>query len=82
MLRHSEIKLPLNHSDDELPAAIVRKLKITRDQLTNYRIFKRSYDARNKNKILLIYQLDIELTEQAEKYILETIHTQAHIRAP
>lgn len=70
MLRLNEIKLPLDHSQDQLRSAIIEKLKIGEQDLLNYVIFKRSYDARKKNNILLIYQLDVELTASAEGEIL------------
>ena len=70
MLRLNEIKLPLDHSLDQLRAAILTKLKIGEEDLVNYVIFKRSYDARKRNNIFLIYQVDVELTASAEAEIL------------
>ena len=67
MLRLSEIKLPLNHQEAELPAAIVDRLGIPAGDLLGFSIFKCSYDARRKSKILLIYQLDVTLSEETEK---------------
>lgn len=72
MLRLTEIKLPLDHSDDDLRQAILSKLDLRSDELLDYSIFKRSYDARKKSAILLIYHLDITLSEQAEHRVLET----------
>lgn len=80
MLRINELKLPLDHSDDDLPDAIVNKLDIIRDELLDFTIFKRSYDARKKSNILLIYQLDVTLTEDAEKTVLEKFTKQSFIR--
>ena len=70
MLRLNEIKLPLDHSQDQLRAAILTKLKIGEEDLVNFVVFKRSYDARKRNNIFLIYQLDVELTASAEAEIL------------
>jgi len=72
MLRLSEIKLPLNHTENDLSEAILRTLKISTEELLGFSIYKRSYDARKKGNILLIYQFDIELSDSAEKRILET----------
>ena len=55
MLRLTEVKLPLHHTEDELPAAIIKTLGIKSDELLSFSIFKRSYDARKKSNILLIY---------------------------
>ena len=72
MLRLSEIKLPLNHTENDLPEAILRTLKISAEELLGFNIYKRSYDARKKGNIMLIYQLDIELSDSVEKRILES----------
>ena len=80
MLRLTEIKLPLNHTDDDLPAIIVRKLSITPKDLINHAIFKRSFDARKKSNIQLIYHLDVELTDAAEKTVLEKFASQSFVK--
>ncbi len=70
MLRLSDIKLPLDHSDDAFTAAIVARLGISVDDVLDYRVFKRSYDARNKARILFVYQLDVELPAALEQRFL------------
>jgi uncharacterized FAD-dependent dehydrogenase len=60
MLRISEIKLPLDHDDSALAQAILKKLGISEAELTDYTIFKRSYDARKRGNILLVYIVDVE----------------------
>ena len=59
MLRLTEIKLALDHSDDQLHDTIINKLAINADELLGFSVFKRSYDARKKSNIQLIYQLDV-----------------------
>ena len=66
MLRLSDIALPLDHPEEALAAAIVAHLGIASGELLGYSVFKRSYDARNKARILLIYQLDVELPAALE----------------
>ncbi len=67
MLRITELKLPLDHSDDELRAAIVQRLGITDEQLLGFTLFKRSYDARKKNsELLFIYTIDLEASNEDE----------------
>jgi hypothetical protein len=65
MLRLNEVKLPLNHTEEELPAAILARLDIPADALLGFTVFKRSYDARKKTAIVLIYSLDIEVKDEA-----------------
>ena len=62
MLRITEIKLPLDHPEDALKTAILKKLQIKSEELISYSIFKRSYDARKKTDIYLVYIVDIETT--------------------
>lgn len=66
MMRLTEIKLPLDHGEDALKAAVLAKLSIRTDQLKSLSIFKRSFDARRKDAITLIYSLDVETTRDAE----------------
>lgn len=80
MLRLNEIKLPLDHTEDELTDAIIHKLKISADDLLSFDVFKRSYDARKKANILLIYQLDVVLTATTEKTVLEQFTKQSSVR--
>ncbi|MFT6116683.1 MAG: putative FAD-dependent dehydrogenase [Candidatus Pseudothioglobus sp.] len=70
MLRLNEIKLPLNHAEADLPLAILARLEIPAIDLLDFTIFKRSYDARKKSQILLIYQLDVSLPAGVEKALL------------
>ena len=73
MLRLNELKLPLNHSDVDLTSAIIQRLQINAEDLLNVSIFKRSYDARKKTNIFLIYQVDVELTKNIEVNILQQV---------
>lgn len=80
MLRINEIKLPLHHTDDDLSSAIVNKLAISKDELKDFSVFKRSYDARKKHNILLIYQVDVTLNKSAEDRLLASSQSQNTIR--
>lgn len=71
MLRLNELKLPLRHSDADLTLAITKRLEINVHDLLNVSIFKRSYDARKKTSIFLIYQIDVELTKTLEADVLQ-----------
>src|SRR5690606_6529660 len=65
MLRISELKLPLNHSEPALREAILARLGIQAADLVNFTVFKRSYDARKKAAIVLIYQIDVDVRDEA-----------------
>lgn len=66
MLRLSEIKLPLDHPAEAIAAAILKKLQIAPAELISYAIFKRSFDARNKQEIRLVYIVDVETTQEPQ----------------
>ncbi len=65
MLRLTEVKLPLAHSEDELKAAILKRLNIRADELLSHTIFRRGVDARKTAAILFIYTLDVVLRDEA-----------------
>ena len=60
MLRLTESKLPIEHDEPALIAAILRRLKIAREQLVSFAIFKRGVDARRPGPISFIYTIDVE----------------------
>ena len=78
MLRLTEVKLPLDHPESEIKTAILKKLQIPSEALINYSIFKRSYDARKKEEIVLVYILDVETTH--EKSLLQRLKKDPHVR--
>ncbi|WP_332851489.1 NAD(P)/FAD-dependent oxidoreductase [Duganella sp. S19_KUP01_CR8] len=77
MLRLNEVKLPLNHAEADLPAAILARLDIAADALLGYTVFKRSYDARKKTAIVLIYSLDVDVKDEAA--LLKRLHHDVHL---
>ncbi len=79
MLRLTEVKLPLDHPEDEIKSAILKKLQITDEELISYSIFKRSYDARKKGDITLVYILDVETTQ--ETHLLKRLKKDPHVMA-
>jgi uncharacterized FAD-dependent dehydrogenase len=69
MLRVAEIKLPLDHPEEALKDALIKRLKLTPDELLSYTIFKRSYDARKKGAIALVYIVDVETAPGDQKIL-------------
>jgi hypothetical protein len=65
MLRLTEIKLPLPHSEDDLKTAILKRLGIAADELIGYTLFRRGFDARKPSAILFVYTLDVEVKNEA-----------------
>ena len=66
MLRITEFKLPIDHSDEQLRPALLAHLGLTSDELLDFTLFKRSYDARKKNaELCFIYTIDFQVTDEA-----------------
>jgi len=66
MLRITDLKLPLDHPDEALPKAIRARLKLDAKEPLSFTVAKRSYDARKRGAILLIYALDVDTPREAE----------------
>ena len=66
MLRLTEIKLPLDHPEEALRAAICQRLGIAEDELFSHSVFRRSFDARKKTAITLIYAVDVQIRHETE----------------
>ncbi len=80
MIRITELKLPLDHDEHALPALIVKTLGIASAELAKHTIYKRSYDARKKN-LLLVYICDVQLTDASqEAALLKQFANNPHIR--
>ena len=48
MLRINQLKLPVTHTQEQLEKKLIKTLKINRNDMKQYRIRKRSLDARKK----------------------------------
>lgn len=78
MIRVTEIKLPIDHSGDDLHKALLAKLGISAAELADYTIFKRAYDARKRHTIFLVYSLDVTTANDAA--ILKRLHADPHVK--
>ncbi|MBH9578947.1 NAD(P)/FAD-dependent oxidoreductase [Inhella proteolytica] len=64
MLRITDLRLPLNHTEEQLQAAVLQRLGLKPGQaaeLLGFTVYKRAHDARKKTAMQLIYTLDCEL---------------------
>ncbi|MBV8468795.1 MAG: NAD(P)/FAD-dependent oxidoreductase [Burkholderiaceae bacterium] len=78
MLRITELRLPLNHAEDALRLAVVARLGVQDAELKSFTVFKRSYDARKKSAMVLIYTVDCELDHEAA--VLKRFEGDTHVR--
>ncbi len=77
MLRITELKLPLNHADEAIPAAVCKRLRITPRELIRYTVARRAHDARDKMDIQLVYSIDV--TAKNEATILARFRKDRHV---
>ncbi len=64
MLRLTELRLPLEHSDAELRAAIVARLGIGDEAFRGFTVFRRGHDARRKAQIVAVYTVDCDVADE------------------
>lgn len=77
MLRINELKLPLNHPEPALREAILARLGVQDADLVDFSVYKRSYDARKKTAIVLIYSIDAEV--RGEAAVLARLKSDQHV---
>jgi len=78
MIRLTELKLPLEHAADALPALIAQTLGLAPEAISRFTIYKRSFDAR-KADLLQVYIVDVELTPALEADLLTKFADHPHI---
>ncbi|GFZ91566.1 NAD(P)/FAD-dependent oxidoreductase [Dyella caseinilytica] len=78
MLRLTDIKLPLDHAEQALPAAIRAKLHVGAQAIRSYSVFRRGHDARKRGAIQLIYTLDVDVADEAK--LLQRFADDPHVR--
>ena len=67
MLRINNIKMPIKHNENDLKKSVMKMLGINEEQLKSFEITGQAIDARNKNNIIYVYAVDIQLDDE-EKY--------------
>ena len=71
MIRISQIKLPVEHTMEELKRAAARELKVPEERIQSLSVSRRSVDARKK-PVVYVYTVDVELSE--EKKLMRRLH--------
>jgi len=78
VLRLSELRLELDHTEDDLEQAVLRCLRVSRDQLISHQLVKQSIDARRRDRIRIIYSVDVQV--RGEKALLRRRSADRRIR--
>ncbi|MBP6903102.1 MAG: NAD(P)/FAD-dependent oxidoreductase [Burkholderiaceae bacterium] len=81
MIRVTELRLPLEHPPEALRAALLQRLKLADAELIDFKVHKRSPDARKKSAIQFIYAVDCRLADAAtEQQLLQRSAGDPHVR--
>lgn len=64
MLRISQLKLPVTHTQEQLEKKLLKMLRMSRKDLGQYYIRKRSLDARKKPELYYVYSIDVEIKNE------------------
>ena len=74
MIRINQIKLNINHSDDDLCKAVSKALRLGTDSF-EFTVYRRSLDARHKDNILYIYGVLVTLKGRIdENKLVKNLH--------
>ncbi|MDG6093966.1 NAD(P)/FAD-dependent oxidoreductase [Acetobacter sp. AN02] len=65
MLRLTEVRLPLDHTPEDLTHAAADRMGVGPDDVRSLEIIRRGYDARQRGRIRLVYTLDAEVADEA-----------------
>jgi uncharacterized FAD-dependent dehydrogenase len=65
VIRVFEVRLPLEHDETAVRAALVERLGIPGTELLEWRVARRSVDARKKDRVLIVYLLDVRVADPA-----------------
>lgn len=69
MLRLSQVKMNINHTEEQLKNKVCKLLHVKAEELLKLQIIKKSIDARKKPEIYFLYTVDVEVS--CEKRILK-----------
>ena len=66
MLQISELRLPVNHSEEDLRRAVAGLLGIKTEKLEEFRIKQRAVDARKRNEVQFCYTLAVKVPDEGK----------------
>ncbi len=66
MIRIQHITLVFDHDPDALQRAVLEKLKVPEKELLDFRIVRKSIDARKKHRILAVYSVDARIKNEPQ----------------
>ena len=87
MIRIEELKLDLKYNENDLVSAILKKLKINREEMLYYRIIRRAIDARKKGALHYVLTVDVAVAKEKPllkrfSFLRHTEETKYHFPKP
>lgn len=77
MLRVTELRLKLDHTEADLRTALTTRLGVTPEDVLSVSVARRGYDARRKSAIVLVYTVDAALRDEAS--VLRRFEADRHV---
>ena len=65
-IRVTNLQLPVEEKEGSLPGEVARHLGLTVDDILNWKILRKSLDARNRYSLKFVYSLAVELPDDLE----------------
>ncbi len=65
MIRIQQLKLPIDHTRQQLLQKIARMLKKKPEEILEYQIRRKSIDARKKQEFSFVYTVDVKIKQEA-----------------
>lgn len=73
MIQITQLKLNINQDQKDLKKLIARQLKIPVQEILDYTITKKSIDARKKDTIFYVYNVEVKVSD--EKRVMKRVHS-------
>ena len=64
MIRINQIKVPLEHTQQDIVQKAAAVLRITHEEILSWQIVRKSIDARKKPQIWINYALDVSVSKK------------------
>ncbi len=66
-----QIKFHLEHNQTQLELRICDLLRVKKEEIISYKILKKSFDARKKLAIVIVYSVEVELKNELQKGVVD-----------
>ena len=80
MIRIRQVDVGIDGNEEEIIKKCAKKLKTNKENIKNYKIVKKSIDARDKENICFIYEIDVNVQNETE--ILKKNRSKDVLKAP